>query len=144
MQTYFMFYRRHFSFEKKSDGLLLATDVAARGLDIPNIDIIIHYQIPKTSEVVLFNFSVTHLIISCRVTLSQLLTNQRMYFWVENQRLRNGDMQFFKPSCCTFAGFIHSIVEFNMFWDRTRDTLSLCVFSQFSILQLALLGTLHL
>eukprot|EP00252_Welwitschia_mirabilis_P023654 TRINITY_DN674_c0_g1_i1.p1 TRINITY_DN674_c0_g1~~TRINITY_DN674_c0_g1_i1.p1 ORF type:complete len:578 (-),score=68.04 TRINITY_DN674_c0_g1_i1:457-2190(-) len=30
--------------------VLFATDVAARGLDIPNVDLIIHYEIPSTSE----------------------------------------------------------------------------------------------
>lgn len=44
----FIFFVR---FQKNPNGLLLATDVAARGLDIPNIDYIIHYQVPKTSEV---------------------------------------------------------------------------------------------
>lgn len=31
-------------------GLLIATDVAARGLDIPNVKHVIHYQVPRTSE----------------------------------------------------------------------------------------------
>ncbi|XP_023167464.2 ATP-dependent RNA helicase DDX24 [Drosophila hydei] len=31
-------------------GLLIATDVAARGLDIPNVEHVIHYQVPRTSE----------------------------------------------------------------------------------------------
>uniref|UniRef100_A0A182Q194 ATP-dependent RNA helicase n=1 Tax=Anopheles farauti TaxID=69004 RepID=A0A182Q194_9DIPT len=30
--------------------LLIATDVAARGLDIPNVDHVLHYQVPKTTE----------------------------------------------------------------------------------------------
>ncbi|XP_055624012.1 ATP-dependent RNA helicase DDX24 [Toxorhynchites rutilus septentrionalis] len=30
--------------------LLIATDVAARGLDIPNVDHVIHYQVPKATE----------------------------------------------------------------------------------------------
>lgn len=30
--------------------LLIATDVAARGLDIPNVQHVIHYQVPRTSE----------------------------------------------------------------------------------------------
>lgn len=29
---------------------MVATDVAARGLDIPSIEHVIHYQIPRTSE----------------------------------------------------------------------------------------------
>ncbi|KAK7074338.1 ATP-dependent RNA helicase ddx24, partial [Halocaridina rubra] len=33
-----------------SRALMLATDVAARGLDIPNIQHVIHYQTPRTAE----------------------------------------------------------------------------------------------
>eukprot|EP01018_Ginkgo_biloba_P031426 Gb_10087 [translate_table: standard] len=31
--------------------VLIATDVAARGLDIPNVDLVIHYEIPNNSEI---------------------------------------------------------------------------------------------
>ncbi|XP_041968399.1 ATP-dependent RNA helicase DDX24 [Aricia agestis] len=31
-------------------GVLVATDVAARGLDIPDVDHVVHYQVPKTAE----------------------------------------------------------------------------------------------
>ncbi|XP_011502334.1 PREDICTED: ATP-dependent RNA helicase DDX24 [Ceratosolen solmsi marchali] len=37
-------------FQNDYYGLLIATDVAARGLDIPCIDHVIHYQVPRTSE----------------------------------------------------------------------------------------------
>lgn len=37
-------------FTQNSLGLLIATDVAARGLDIPNVQHVIHYQVPRTSE----------------------------------------------------------------------------------------------
>lgn len=37
-------------FSKNPEALLLATDVAARGLDIPNIQHVIHYQVPRTAE----------------------------------------------------------------------------------------------
>lgn len=40
-----------FSFQKDPNGLLLATDVAARGLDIPDVEYIFHYEVPKASEV---------------------------------------------------------------------------------------------
>ncbi|XP_014279138.2 ATP-dependent RNA helicase DDX24 isoform X2 [Halyomorpha halys] len=37
-------------FKSNPKGLLLATDVAARGLDIPSVEHVIHYQVPRTSE----------------------------------------------------------------------------------------------
>ena len=37
-------------FTASNSGLLIATDVAARGLDIPNIQHVVHYQVPRTSE----------------------------------------------------------------------------------------------
>ena len=38
-------------FKSSSSGLLLATDVAARGLDIPAVEHVIHYQVPKDPDV---------------------------------------------------------------------------------------------
>lgn len=37
-------------FQTDENGLLVATDVAARGLDIPNVEHVIHYQVPRTTE----------------------------------------------------------------------------------------------
>uniref|UniRef100_A0A1B0CEF3 RNA helicase n=2 Tax=Lutzomyia longipalpis TaxID=7200 RepID=A0A1B0CEF3_LUTLO len=37
-------------FRQDPEGLLIATDVAARGLDIPQVQHVIHYQVPRTSE----------------------------------------------------------------------------------------------
>lgn len=38
-------------FSRTSHSILLASDVAARGLDISNIDHVIHYQVPRSSEI---------------------------------------------------------------------------------------------
>lgn len=37
-------------FKSSSSGLLLATDVAARGLDIPAVEHVLHYQVPKDPD----------------------------------------------------------------------------------------------
>ncbi|TXG60910.1 hypothetical protein EZV62_012273 [Acer yangbiense] len=37
-------------FRDGSFNILVATDVAARGLDVPNVDLIIHYELPNSSE----------------------------------------------------------------------------------------------
>ncbi|XP_068714327.1 ATP-dependent RNA helicase DDX24-like [Montipora foliosa] len=37
-------------FKSSTSGLLLATDVAARGLDIPAVEHVIHYQVPKDPD----------------------------------------------------------------------------------------------
>ena len=39
------------------NGLLVASDVAARGLDIPHVQHIIHYQIPKSPEVCFYTYN---------------------------------------------------------------------------------------
>ncbi|PKA57034.1 DEAD-box ATP-dependent RNA helicase 53 [Apostasia shenzhenica] len=38
------------SFRDGRFSILIATDVAARGLDIPNVDLVIHYELPNSSE----------------------------------------------------------------------------------------------
>lgn len=38
------------------NSILLATDVAARGLDIKNIQHVVHYQVPRTAEVKIVRF----------------------------------------------------------------------------------------
>ena len=39
------------SYVKHDAGILIATDIASRGLDIPNIHYIIHYDIARTPQV---------------------------------------------------------------------------------------------
>ncbi|XP_044518066.1 ATP-dependent RNA helicase DDX24 [Gracilinanus agilis] len=38
-------------FAERDNAVLLSTDVAARGLDIPDVQHVIHYQVPRTSEI---------------------------------------------------------------------------------------------
>lgn len=42
--------RNIFRFRDTENSILVATDVAARGLDIPCIEHVLHYQTPRTSE----------------------------------------------------------------------------------------------
>ena len=38
-------------FRGNDHGILVATDVAARGLDIPGVRTVVHYQLPHSAEV---------------------------------------------------------------------------------------------
>lgn len=38
------------AFREGKVNVLVATDVAARGLDVPNVDLVVHYEIPNSSE----------------------------------------------------------------------------------------------
>lgn len=38
-------------FRENENGILVATDVAARGLDIPGIRTVVHYQLPHSADV---------------------------------------------------------------------------------------------
>lgn len=42
--------RSHDRFKSSTDGVLLATDVAARGLDIPAVSHVVHYQLPRSAD----------------------------------------------------------------------------------------------
>ncbi|XP_039114320.1 DEAD-box ATP-dependent RNA helicase 53-like [Dioscorea cayenensis subsp. rotundata] len=39
------------AFRSGKFNVLVATDVAARGLDIPNVDLVVHFEMPNTSEI---------------------------------------------------------------------------------------------
>jgi hypothetical protein len=38
-------------FKANPHGILVATDVAARGLDIPDVSLVLHYQLPASADV---------------------------------------------------------------------------------------------
>jgi ATP-dependent RNA helicase DDX24/MAK5 len=40
-----------YSFKANKTAVLVASDVAARGLDIPLVDHVIHYQLPRSGEI---------------------------------------------------------------------------------------------
>jgi ATP-dependent RNA helicase DDX24/MAK5 len=43
-------------FKAQRNAILIASDVAARGLDIANVEHVIHYQLPRTTEVLLLKY----------------------------------------------------------------------------------------
>ena len=47
-------------FRKGRISVLVATDVASRGLDIPNVDLVLHYELPKDTESFLHRYPFQH------------------------------------------------------------------------------------
>lgn len=39
------------SFRRRNNGILIVTDVAARGLDIPEVNFVLHYDYPSSHQV---------------------------------------------------------------------------------------------
>lgn len=50
-------------FREHENGILVATDVAARGLDIPGVKTVVHYQLPHSAEVSQLLTSFIHILI---------------------------------------------------------------------------------
>ena len=46
----FLLTSTYFRFKNTANSVLLATDIAARGLDIPAVDHVIHFQIPRSAD----------------------------------------------------------------------------------------------
>ena len=46
----FLLTSSYFRFKYTANSVLLATDIAARGLDIPAVDHVIHFQIPRSAD----------------------------------------------------------------------------------------------
>ena len=46
------------NFRKGRYSVMVATDVAARGLDIPNVDLVLHYELPGDTESFLHRYLV--------------------------------------------------------------------------------------
>jgi len=64
------------------NGLLLATDIAARGLDIAGVQHVIHYQVPRTTEV--HNcFVYSHCLTAdiCRSMQLHMMCSILLFFW---------------------------------------------------------------
>ena len=56
-------------FTSSETGVLVASDVAARGLDLPQVQHVIHYQVPRNTEVYLHNvMHISHTCISLHMS----------------------------------------------------------------------------
>jgi hypothetical protein len=61
-------------FRENDNGILVATDVAARGLDIPGVRTVVHYQLPHSAEVSqFFTFLIHIFIIDTQIHNNQVL-----------------------------------------------------------------------
>lgn len=58
--------------------ILICTDVASRGLDIPSVDVIINYDIPSNSKVCIIRFG--HLSLVLRTNFITSFNNEVMHW----------------------------------------------------------------
>lgn len=73
-------------FRENENGILVATDVAARGLDIPGVRTVVHYQLPHSAEVSQYLASFIHIFIySLHLKLFFFLNFRFMFIEVEEQ-----------------------------------------------------------
>lgn len=70
-------------FRENENGILVATDVAARGLDIPGVRTVVHYQLPHSAEVCKPCFFDSYIYIYD--VLNLFLTFRFMFIEVEEQ-----------------------------------------------------------
>ncbi|XP_041070408.1 ATP-dependent RNA helicase DDX24 [Carcharodon carcharias] len=67
-------------FAERESCVLLTTDVAARGLDIPNIQHVIHYQVPRTTEIYVHRSGRTARATKAGLTLMLVGPSDMMHF----------------------------------------------------------------
>lgn len=68
-------------FKRKSDGaLLIATDLASRGLDFQNLNYVIQMDCPATVEVYFVDFTVLFLFLGLHPPVFTLRVNQRFFY----------------------------------------------------------------
>ena len=61
--------------------ILICTDVASRGLDIPSVDVVINYDIPSNSKVCIIQFG--HWRLVSRTNFKSSLNNEVMHWEVQ-------------------------------------------------------------
>nr|XP_034181790.1 ATP-dependent RNA helicase DDX24 [Osmia lignaria]XP_034181791.1 ATP-dependent RNA helicase DDX24 [Osmia lignaria] len=67
-------------FQANENGVLIATDVAARGLDIPNVEHVIHYQVPRTSESYVHRSGRTARALKEGITVLMMEPSEKQYY----------------------------------------------------------------
>uniref|UniRef100_A0A2P2I3K8 RNA helicase n=1 Tax=Hirondellea gigas TaxID=1518452 RepID=A0A2P2I3K8_9CRUS len=68
-------------FQKKIVNILVATDIAARGIDIPNLDYVINFNFPGTSRVFIHRVGRAARAGKSGVAISFVSSNEEAYMW---------------------------------------------------------------
>ncbi|ESO00088.1 hypothetical protein HELRODRAFT_83529 [Helobdella robusta] len=87
-------------FKENERGLLLATDVAARGLDIPNVKHVIHYQVPRTTENYVHRSGRTARSNTAGISLALVCPEEVKLFNGIQAALKRGIIKFFNEIMC--------------------------------------------